>query len=237
MNLSVAAVIEGLYEANKENSGIVSGDQIDFLIEKWRDYDTKATGLISYRSFLFLLFEVPPPLGLGMINEYNSDDQNNNNAQYTTNEEDKKNDIKSIGNVGLQDRYIINEAKKIYIKKSDAIKIFNEYDIPLYDIPQYEESIHFKDVAKALVESIFKKHKLSYDLTSKIQNRLKKQWEGKYTTLKKITPIEGLDIKFVEPAKMIMRYFRNTKHHQEERNLKKGKTLFKASSKNLKSNM
>ena len=134
MNLSVAAVIEGLYEANKENTGIVSGDQIDFLIEKWRDYDTNATGFISYRNFLFLLFEVPPPLGLGMINEYNSDDRHGNNAGYTTHEEDKKDDIKNIGNVGIQDRYFINEEKRIYIKKSDAIKIFNDYDIPLYEI-------------------------------------------------------------------------------------------------------
>ena len=134
MNLSVAAVIEGLYEANKENTGIVSGDQIDFLIEKWRDYDTNATGFISYRNFLFLLFEVPPPLGLGMINEYNSDDRQGNNAGYTTHEEDKKDDIKNIGNVGIQDRYFINEEKRIYIKKSDAIKIFNDYDIPLYEI-------------------------------------------------------------------------------------------------------
>ena len=116
MNLSVAAVIEGLYEANKENTGIVSGDQIDFLIEKWCDYDTKATGLISYRNFLFLLYEVPPPLGMGMLNSYNSEDHHGN-----TGEEEKKDDTKNYGNVGIQDRYIINEEKRIYIKKSDAI--------------------------------------------------------------------------------------------------------------------
>ena len=84
-------------------------------------------------------------------------------------------------NLGLQDRYMIHESKKIYIKKSDAIKIFHDYAIPLYD-----ENVHFKDVAKALVEKIFKKNKLAYDLTGKIKNRLNKQWEGKYTALKKI---------------------------------------------------
>ena len=123
MNLSVAAVIEGLYEANKENTGIVSGDQIDILIEKWCDYDTNASGLISFRNFLFLLYEVPPPLGLGQFNSYNSDGEHEGDQGHATNEENKDDDFKNLGNLGLQDRYIINEEKKIYIKKSVAIKV------------------------------------------------------------------------------------------------------------------
>jgi len=35
MNLSVAAVIEGLDNAKKENMGIVQGDTIDEFIEIW----------------------------------------------------------------------------------------------------------------------------------------------------------------------------------------------------------
>ena len=35
MNLSVAAVIEGLDTAKKENMGIVEGDEIERLIEHW----------------------------------------------------------------------------------------------------------------------------------------------------------------------------------------------------------
>ena len=100
-----------------------------------------------------------------------------------------------------------------------------------------KDNIHFKDVAKALVESIFKKNKLSYDLTSKIQNRLKKQWEGKYTTLKKNTPMKNIDMRIAEPAQIIMRYFKSTKHKQDERNFKKGKSLLKSSTKNLKSSL
>ena len=55
MNLSVAAVIEGLNEARKENCGIVGGDDIDFLMERWKDYDPKGTGFIQYEYFVFLL--------------------------------------------------------------------------------------------------------------------------------------------------------------------------------------
>jgi hypothetical protein len=182
MNLSVAAVIEGLAEASKENMGIVSGDQIDFLIEKWKDYDYNASGLISYQDFLFLLYEVPPPLGLGKFTTYDSDQKEDGGYGHAGNEEEKD-DLKNMNNLGLQDRYMIHEVKKIYIKKSDAIKIFNDYAIPLYD-----DNVHFKDVAKALVEKIFKKSKLTYDLTDKINKRLTKQWEGKYNTLKRIKP-------------------------------------------------
>lgn len=35
MNLSVAAVIEGLENAKKENMGIVKGDDIEVLIDLW----------------------------------------------------------------------------------------------------------------------------------------------------------------------------------------------------------
>ena len=63
MNLSVAAVIEGLDTAKKENMGIVEGDEIERLIEYWQDYDPQATGWIKMTDLVFLLYELPPPLG------------------------------------------------------------------------------------------------------------------------------------------------------------------------------
>jgi hypothetical protein len=63
MNLSVAAVIEGLETAKKENMGIVQGEDIDELLNLWCDYDPGATGYISTKSLVFLLYELPPPLG------------------------------------------------------------------------------------------------------------------------------------------------------------------------------
>ena len=171
MNLSVAAVIEGLAETSKENTGIVSGDQIDILIDKWKDYDKNASGLISYKDLIFLLYEVPPPLGLGNFKSYYLTNLDYADIpEYNEDHDNKKDDFKNISNLGLQDRYMIHKEKHIYIKKSDAIKIFNDYAIPLYD-----QNVHFKDVVKALIEKIFKKNKLSYDLTEKINKRLKKQ--------------------------------------------------------------
>lgn len=63
MNLSVAAVIEGLDNAKKENMGIVQGDEIEILTELWQDYDPAATGWISMKDLVFLLYELPAPLG------------------------------------------------------------------------------------------------------------------------------------------------------------------------------
>jgi len=63
MNLSVAAVIEGLDTAKKENMGIVQGDEIEQLIDQWQDYDPDASGWITIKDLVFLLYELPPPLG------------------------------------------------------------------------------------------------------------------------------------------------------------------------------
>jgi len=229
MNLSVAAVIEGLAEASKENMGIVSGDQIDFLIEKWKDYDTRATGMISYQDLIFLLYEIPPPLGLGKFTTYFSDQNYEGDlGQQERDDEEKKDDLKNINNLGLQDRYMIHEKKKIYIKKSDAIKIFSDYAIPMYNdkfslTSSYK--VHFKDVAKALVEKIFKKNMLSYDLTGKIQSRLKKQWEGKYNTLRKINPDSDLNTGKFEAGKAILKFYKRAKGNKEVSVLKKGKSI------------
>lgn len=63
MNLSVAAVIEGLDTAKKENMGVVQGDEIEMLIDYWQEYDNDATGWITMQDLVFLLYELPPPLG------------------------------------------------------------------------------------------------------------------------------------------------------------------------------
>lgn len=56
MNLSVAAVIEGLDTAKKENMGIVQGDDIEVLIDLWQEYDPMATGWITMTDLVFLLY-------------------------------------------------------------------------------------------------------------------------------------------------------------------------------------
>lgn len=75
MNLSVAAVIEGLDTAKKENMGIVEGDEIEALTQLWSDYDPLATGWITMTNLVFLLYELPPPLGRRLSGLQKFDDQ------------------------------------------------------------------------------------------------------------------------------------------------------------------
>lgn len=65
MNLTVAAVIDSLNSANKDEGALISSEDIDVLIGLWSEYDPKATGWISIECLVFLLFEMPQPLGLG----------------------------------------------------------------------------------------------------------------------------------------------------------------------------
>ena len=65
MNLTVAAVIDSLNSANKDEGALISGEDIDILISLWSEYDPKATGWIPIECLVFLLYEMPEPLGLG----------------------------------------------------------------------------------------------------------------------------------------------------------------------------
>ncbi len=61
MNLSVAAVIEGLETARKENTGIVQNSHLDTLYALWEEFDPTATGWIEVKDLAFFLNELPFP--------------------------------------------------------------------------------------------------------------------------------------------------------------------------------
>lgn len=63
MNLSVAAVIEGLENAQQQNSGMIATDDVQALMDAWMEYDPKASGWISVLDFICLIIELPPPFG------------------------------------------------------------------------------------------------------------------------------------------------------------------------------
>ena len=63
LNLSVAAVIGGLDTAKKENMGFVKGDDIENLVDLWQEFDPFASGWIKMDELIFLLYDLPPPMG------------------------------------------------------------------------------------------------------------------------------------------------------------------------------
>ena len=57
MNLTVAAVIDGLNSAQKDEGALIGSDDIDTFIHLWSEYDPKATGWISLECLVFLIYE------------------------------------------------------------------------------------------------------------------------------------------------------------------------------------
>ena len=65
MNLSVAAVIDGLSEARKDKDSSVNKENLNKFYELWEDYDPNATGFLSIEKLICLLYELEKPLGIG----------------------------------------------------------------------------------------------------------------------------------------------------------------------------
>ena len=65
MNLSIAAVIDGLADARKDSNSCVRKEDIENLISIWKEYDPKAEGFVSVIDLACILYELKTPLGLG----------------------------------------------------------------------------------------------------------------------------------------------------------------------------
>lgn len=161
MNLSVAAVIEGLDTARKENMGIVAGDEIDDLIDLWQQYDEKATGWISKENLIFLLYELPPPLGKPLEK---LDVEN-------VNETNKK------GDQSKKDRFLVCEERDIVIRKIDAMEILRNLRIK---VSEQNSMVHFVDVFRALMKRILQDQKIDYKLSPNLNTKITKEWDKKH---------------------------------------------------------
>lgn len=64
INLFLALVIEGYLETLRENETIISPSMFETLLDKWSEYDPEGTGFLTSEDLAFLLYELPPPLGL-----------------------------------------------------------------------------------------------------------------------------------------------------------------------------
>lgn len=138
INLFLAIVIGGYIDSRKENEAIINSKQIEELLDKWAEYDPQGTGILSAENYVFLIHDLPPPLGLK--------DENSVKYEY---------DIVSKQNKG----YLISENKKIVLRKTQLLR-----DLKFYNIPVYLTKVHFSDVCKILSRNaVVKEHKISTD--------------------------------------------------------------------------
>ena len=63
LNLFAAFVLDGFSVSNIENKSLVTGENFESLVNKWSEYDPKATGWIDPQDIAFLVYELSPPLG------------------------------------------------------------------------------------------------------------------------------------------------------------------------------
>lgn len=61
--LITASVIFGFIRAQRETEGVIESDAINLLFELWTEYDQNATGWIEVVDVVFLIYELPTPLG------------------------------------------------------------------------------------------------------------------------------------------------------------------------------
>ena len=115
MNLTVAAVIAGLEEASNEQSGFVKGTDIEAFIELWKYYDPKATGYITVKEFIFLIYELPEPLGTGRKAK---DKEIDDTLERDYSEE--------------ADKYMTCKEKEIHLKKTEALGLISNLKIQVY---------------------------------------------------------------------------------------------------------
>ena len=114
------------------------------------------------RDLIFLLYELPPPLGKRSLSFTFLDSPSDNK------------------NKGLrqQDRYIINYEKRIVIKKVDAIDLLKGLKIKVYNDP--EKQVHYVYVFKALMKRIFLDKKMEIKLGVSLNRKMKGLWHKKH---------------------------------------------------------
>lgn len=61
LNFVIAAVIDGLSEAQADDQRLIRNDDIDFLMDAWAFYDNKGLGRISIVDVLFFIMDLRPP--------------------------------------------------------------------------------------------------------------------------------------------------------------------------------
>ena len=67
LDLSIGVFINALSEARKDNESVFSREKLEKFLKIWSDYDPDSTSWITPEQLLFVIFELPAPLGWSKI--------------------------------------------------------------------------------------------------------------------------------------------------------------------------
>lgn len=247
INLTVAAVIDGLSSARKDNTGVIKKDEINELVEIWSEYDPKATGWIDVTSLVFLLFELPQPMGYGkdhsLLNNNNNDSFASDGADiedilmdtnqrmdelknkimegHQINPDDMSNAtnehhqriarLRTLKEKKSEEDFLINTDRNITLRKLDAIKVLEHFNIPYYE----NKKVHFKDVCKQVIDNTFDTKNQHVEIGTKLKKRIQRGWQKKYN-LKKHKKI-SIEIQKIMAATVLLRWIRFYKAKKKAR--------------------
>lgn len=171
MNLSVAAVIEGLEAAKSENSGVIEGDDVQALLDRWMEYDPRASGWISVLDFICLVIEAKAPFGNPELNK----------CKYTN----AKDFQLARGLIFNDGSYHVDMERMIVIKNKDIIRVLQSYRVRTYE--GHASKVHFKDVYAILVKRAFQESEdiaEDFQVSKHLKAKMKGQWTAKHKKVK-----------------------------------------------------
>ena len=153
MNLSIAAIINGLRTAKRDEDFIITGSQIDELVDLWSEYDSKATGWITVENLAMLIYELPSPIRLGRCfaesiqyhSKYYGKRAKDNIIESALcldyrKDSDSMDNVKYVEKQGI--KYIVNIKKGYVMKETKMVQILRKFAIPVYK----NTKVHFKDL-------------------------------------------------------------------------------------------
>jgi len=130
-----------------------------------------ATGYINIIDLVFLLYELPPPLGKPSVKC--------NNLHIGGKPFEKQPEVAKLS-LGIQneERFLVNVQKGIVIKKVNALDLLKDLNIKIYS----NNNAHFADVFKALLSRIFLETDKNFKLNSSLSNKMKDKWKKKHNS-------------------------------------------------------
>jgi hypothetical protein len=142
LNLAIAAVIDGLAQAQADDDRLFKNDDIDLFMDTWAFYDPKGKGKISIVDILFFIVDLKPPFG---------------DCQH------HRIPIRE----GQLDGYLVNMPRGYCIKWKSMFSIIKEYKLKATKNSQNEYFVAFTDIYKEFIKKAFEKH---YSNNFKIDN-------------------------------------------------------------------
>ena len=155
--------------------GFVSSDDVIEFIRLWKYYDPNAKGWIGAEALVYLLIELPAPLGRKKEERPQGDDEQDVNG-YSA------------------DRFFVHKDKKIVIKKIKALAMLQDnLNLKMFKDTSYVGGykVHYQDVLRGLLKRILNEKKQDFKVRGAVEKKIAGMWSKKHKDLKHNTEFKA----------------------------------------------